>query len=117
MEKNQLLKVLKIPVTDLVLEKIGFTDYDDEHCTWGNRRLMFGNMAAWYKLQIVEYCDYPEENGREVGFSYQGWFEIIPNPKPNNAWDIITVRDIYKIIYLYHPEWLNVFKQKLQKLL
>lgn len=120
-----MVHLLKIPVTDEVLELLGFSDYDDEHCTWGNRRLRFGDKDNWYALQILDYGDWPEENGRPEGFAYSGWFELIQKFKPLNksgtvddrvGWDLLTVRDIYKVIYLYHREWLPDFKIKIQLL-
>lgn len=67
--KTELVKFLKLPVDDSLLEVLGFTDYDDEHCTWGNRRLMVHDSGQWpnccYKLQIIEYGDYPEDNDPE----------------------------------------------------
>lgn len=109
-------------ITEDVLDRLGFSDYDDENCTWGNRRLRFGDAANWYVLQIIDYGDYLEENGRSKGFVYASWFELIDKFKPKTAegkvdyrigWDLNTVKDIYKIIYLYHKEWLGEFKDKL----
>src|ERR1700749_760272 len=115
-----LIDILKQPVTEEVLGILGFSEYDDEHCTWGNRRLRFGEFVRdeydkWYVLQILDFGDYPEENDRPEGYSYCGWFEFLPPFKPTNengkidhriGWDLITVRDIYKIFYLYHKQWL-----------
>jgi hypothetical protein len=108
-----IIQILKLPVTD----------YDDEHCTWGNRRLMFGTIvreksgridpaSKWYSLQIIENCNFPDE-GSYGGFVYAGWFESREEWKTKDGWDIHTVKDIYKIIYLYHREWLPMFKSKL----
>ena len=119
-----LINILALPINDDVLTKIGFSDYDDEHCTWGNRRLFIGGemfkgkfVDSWYKLQIIEYCDFPGENDPEFNdcFWYAGWFELIPSFRTENSWRLNTVKDIYKIIYLYHPEWLSNFKEILIK--
>lgn len=112
----KLTKILNLPVTDDLLERLGFTDYDDEHGTWGNRRLRFGDFTRgeydkWYVLQIMDFGDYPEDNDRPEGFVYAGWFEYLPPYKTNDGWDINTVRDLYKIIYLYHKQWLPDFKK------
>lgn len=118
----KLTAILKLPVTDDILERMGFTDYDDEHCTWGNRRLFVGGSLLksepWYKLQIIEYGDYPNDNGPEYNdcFYYAGWFELITAFRTNDGWRLDTVKDIYKIVYLYHREYLKEFKEILNKL-
>jgi hypothetical protein len=118
-----IVTILKKPITEEIIEAMGFTDYDDEHCTWGNRRLFFGAGSKisgdpWYQLQIIDYEDWPDEHEPEFNdcFYYSGWFELIKDFRTDGNWRLNTVKDIYKIIYLYHREWLPEFKQILLKL-
>lgn len=107
-----------IELTEEVMKKLGFSDYDDEHGTWGNRRLGF-NMdsdAGWKKLQIIEYGDYPEENGCEAGFVYAGWFDNIRHDGDGNAhWDLKTLQDLYDCIKAHRPELLEEFEEKVKE--
>lgn len=115
-----IIEILKQPVTDDLLRKMGFSDYDDEHCNWGNRRLMVADHGKWpdecYKLQIIDQEEdlismqgYGEDYIQEEGFFYSGWFELLPEWRTKDHWQIHTVRDIYKIIYLYHREYIADF--------
>ena len=120
----KLTQILKLAITEDVLERLGFSDYDDENCTWGNRRLNVrrGLNDKWpdecYVLQIIDYGDFPEDNGAEFNdcFYYAGWFELLKQWQTKDGWHLNTVKDLYKIIYLYHNEYLHDFKEILKKL-
>jgi len=113
---NELIDKLKIPVTDDILRQLGFSDYDDEHCIWGNRRLMVSDKGNWpnecYKLQIIDQ-ENDEYSGQVEGYFYSGWFELIKQWQTDGHWQLNTIKDIYKVIYLYHKEFLPDFKQLL----
>ncbi len=107
----------KIELTDDVLEKLGFTEYDDEHCTWGNRRLLFdGDSDEWKKLQIIENCEScAEENGYPAQFVYAEWFDQIRRkPTGGGRMDLTTLYELYICIDIYRPELLDEFKIKLK---
>jgi hypothetical protein len=88
-------------VTDAKLREIGFSDYDDEHCTWGNRRLRLKNSV----LQIIDQED-DEYTEQKSGFFYAGWFTSPYNghPKNNDYRELKSVQDIYDMVHAHHDE-------------
>lgn len=108
-----------IPFNEELLDKLGFTPYDDENCTWGNRRLIFKHGPEdWSCVQIMEFEDWPEENDCPEGFEYCPWFDNIRN-KPTNTNDsrrLNTLQDFVDAVLVYRPalvvDLLRLIKEK-----
>ena len=47
----------RLNITDKILDKLGFSEYWDEHCTWGGRTLTFSNGTRFRIIEQEEMDD------------------------------------------------------------
>lgn len=103
----------KLNITDDVLDKLGFTEYWDEHCTWGTRSLIFDNGVSF---DIIEMCqDDCCDNGYDEGYYIsQHWYfsEWYVNKTSCKAHDLFFMHEMYECIKSFYPECLDDFITK-----
>jgi len=110
----------KLSITSKVLDKIGFSEYWDEHGTWGGRTLTFSNGTMFRIIEQEEMDDDSEgysPNGRYVAnhFYFTGWFAI-PEISSNIYFDLFFLHQMYECIEAVYPECLPEFVEKCKKL-
>src|SRR5690348_1840140 len=111
-EFNELL------ITDRVLDRLGFSPYWDEHCTWGGRTITFGEKEASIRIIDQEEMDDDTEgnwfDGSHVSphFRYAGWFDV---PKTDGDSDLYFLHQLYDVVKYKCPDFLNEFKERCAK--
>lgn len=106
----------KLNITYKVLDKLGFSEYWDEHGTWGGRTLTFSNGT---KFRIIEQCQMDDDTegyhsgGKYVNdhFYFVGWFAI-PAIKDLNYFDLFFLHEMYQCIETVYPDCLGEFVEK-----
>ena len=109
----------KLNITSTILDKLGFSEYWDEHGTWGGRTLTFGNGTMF---RIVEQCEMDDDeegygNGKYVAnhYYFSGWFAI-PNKDASCHYDLFFIDEMCYCIEKEYPECLSEFINKCKKL-
>jgi hypothetical protein len=106
----------KLNITSSVLDRLGFSEYWDEHGTWGGRWLSFSNGVTFQIAEICEtddiYEGYSGMSGDEptyVAQHYKFWggFAI---PKIDDAVvDLFFLHEMYECIKTHYPHCLDEF--------
>lgn len=104
----------KLNITSEVLDKLGFTEYWDEHGTWGGRTLVFSDGT---QFRIMEQCEMDDDsegysrNGSYVAnhWSFEGWFAI---PKADGEHELFFLHEMYECVKKYYPNCLVEFVEK-----
>lgn len=110
----------KLNITDTILDKLGFSEYWDEHGDWGGRILDF---KSGDRLQVIE----TEENDDDTygygdgcyiahHFSFAGFFAIPKLKDAHYHHDVYFLHDLYEIISELYPNALEEFIQKCREL-
>lgn len=105
-------------VTQTVLDRLGFSEYWDENGTWGGRTLTFLDGT---KLRIGSFDEMDDDsegycpNGRyqPQTFKFLGWFAI---PKVEADFEIVFLKDLYKVVKEVYPHCEVEFVGKCKKL-
>lgn len=106
----------RLNITSTVLDRLGFSEYWDEHCTWGGRTLTFSDGT---KFRIVEQCEMDDEDqGYGYGrpkyianhFYFSGWFAI-PAIDTNHC-DLFFLHEMYECIKSNYPSVIGEFVSK-----
>lgn len=98
----------KLNITSQVLDNLGFSEYLDEHCTWGGRTLTFSNGT---KFRIIEQCENEDDSDY---FYFVGWFAI---PKSDaKYYDLFFLHEMYVCIEECYPNCLEEFINKCDNL-
>lgn len=105
----------KLNITSEVLDKLGFSEYWDEHCTWGGRTLSFSNGT---NFRIVEQNEMEDGNEGYLNppyyvsnhFYYSGFFAIPENEKGKT--DLFFLHEMYDCIKENYPDCLQEFYDK-----
>lgn len=102
---------MKLNITDGVLDAIGFTDYWDEHCTWGTRRLVFKDLNVF---EIIENCEQTCcDNGYDEGYYISNhWLFLDDNYETH---ELYFLHQMYNIIKKYYPDNIDEFIEKCEK--
>lgn len=109
----------KLNITETLLDELGFSEYWDEHGTWGGRTLTFENGTRFRIIEQEEMDDDTEgygSNGRYIAhhFYFSGWFAI---PKIEAAThDLFFLHEMFECIELNYPDCLPEFTKKCQSL-
>lgn len=113
---------MKLNITDDVLEKLGFSDYWDDHGTSGSRILKFKSGIVF---KIQERCQMDDGNEGYGGmydedpiyvsnhYRFIGWYAT---PAIKNIKDInlFFLSDIYYCIRKYYPKCVDEFIDKIK---
>ena len=107
----------KLNITDDVLDKLGFSEYWDEHCTWGGRTLTFTNGTRFRIIEQEQMDDGNEGYGTpqyiSQHFYFTGWFALPKNEAPHC--DLFFLHEMQEVITIYYPDCLEEFKEKCKK--
>lgn len=99
---------MKLNITKDVLDRLGFSEYWDEHGTWGGRTLTFSNGT---KFRIIEQLQHDDDPDIYVGdhYYFTGWFAT---PKSDEGhYDLFFLHEMYNCIKEVYPDCLNEFLQ------
>lgn len=109
----------KLSITSKVLDKIGFSEYWDEHGTWGGRTLEFTNGIRFRIAEIDETEDDSEgysSDGEYVSnhFFFTDWFAI-SEPSIKGHFDLFFIHEMYECIRKCYPDCVSEFEAILKK--
>jgi hypothetical protein len=109
----------KLLITDTILDKLGFSEYWDEHGTWGGRTLAFNNGVRFRIIEQEEMDDDTEgyaSFGRYIAHHYYfaGWFAIPKIDSPN--YDLFFLHEMYECIEKEYPDCIGEFVAKCKDL-
>ena len=109
----------RLNITGSVLDKLGFSEYWDEHGTWGGRTLTFSNEKRFRIIEQEEMEDENEGYGAMSNskptytanyFYFVGWFAI---PKTEaRHYNLFFLHEMYECIEKEYPECLDEFVSK-----
>ncbi len=103
-------------LTDRVLDRLGFSEYWDEHCTWGGRTITFGDKDVLIRVVDQEEMDDDTEgnwfDGSHISnhYSYSGWFDIGGNKDDYS--DLYFLHQLYEVVKFKCPQYLDEFKER-----
>jgi len=104
---------LEEKITDNILDKLGFSEYWDEHCNWGGRTLTFSDGT---RFRIIDH-EKEDDDGNSLGdnyFYFTGRFAI---PKIDAAhFDLDYLYQMKDCISQCYPHCLTEFENKIQNL-
>ena len=107
----------KLNLTDTILDKLGFSEYWDEHGTWGGRTLTFKNGVKFRIIDQEEMDDDTEGYGYGMyiaqHFYFAGWFAW---EKIDGKHDLFFLHEMYECIEKYYPTCLEEFVEKCKSL-
>ena len=107
----------KLNLTDTILDKLGFSEYWDEHGTWGGRTLTFKNGVKFRIIDQEEMDDDTEGYGDGMyiaqHFYFAGWFAW---EKIDGEHDLFFLHEMYECIEKYYPTCLEEFVEKCKRL-
>ena len=109
----------KLIITDTILDKLGFSEYWDEHGTWGGRTLTFSDGTRFRIIEQEEMDDEHEGYGALSGseatyvanhFYFAGFFAI---PKIDvGHYDLFFLHEMYECIEKEYPDYIDEFVAK-----
>lgn len=113
----------RLNITSIILDKLGFSEYWDEHGDSGGRTLTFSNGQLFRIMELLEMDDEHEGYGAYGGcepkyiahhFSFVGWFAI---PKTEAIGrDLFFLHEMYECIEKEYPDCLEEFTDKCKDL-
>lgn len=111
--------MLRLNITDTVLDRLGFSDYWDEDATWGGRTLLFLNGTRFRIISVGETNDDTEGydiNGVYVAahFSFADWFALPRIDK--GSFDLFFLHEMYECLEVCYPDCLEEFVSKCKTL-
>ena len=109
----------RLNITDKILDKLGFSEYWDEHCTWGGRTLTFSNGTMFRIIEQEEMDDDSEgysSDGCYVAahFYFADWFAITETDK--GIFDLFFLHEMYECIEKCYPDCIDEFVSKCKEL-
>lgn len=107
----------RLNITEKVLDKLGFSEYWDEHGTWGGRTLTFADGTDFRIMELEEMEDDSEgyeSDGRYVAHRYKfaGNFAIPPLEGDSAYMDLFFLHEMYECIEANYPAYLPEFTSK-----
>ena len=109
----------KLNITEKVLDKLGCSEYWDEHGNWGGRTLVFSNGTLFRIIEQQEMDDNTEgymPDGCYIAahFYFADWFAI---PKTNKGnFDLFFIHEMYECIEKCYPDCIDEFVSKCKEL-
>jgi len=113
----------KLNITDTILDKLGFSEYWDEHGTWGGRTLTFKNGEKFRIVEQEEMDDDTEGHAPDGiyianHYYFAGWFSVLKIKVPNpDHHDLYFLHEMYECLELHYPNCLEEFIEKCNDLL
>lgn len=108
----------RLNITDKILDKLGFSEYWDEHGTWGGRTLTFSDGTKFRIIDQQEMDDSTEGYGEgeyvAQYFYFSGWFAIPNIDSP--YFDLFFIHEMYECIKTCYPQCLDEFVSKCKEL-
>jgi len=104
----------RLNITNTILDKLGFSEYWDEHGTWGTRTLSFSNGIDFTIIEQEEMDNdtYGYGDGCYVA---NHWYFSSDLPSINHplkgSHDLFFIHEMYDCIEKYYPECLEEFTQ------
>ena len=111
--------MMKLNITETILDKLGFSEYWDEHGTWGGRTLKFGNGTMFRIIEQEEMDDLHDGYGSKPlyvanHYCFSGWFAI---PKIDYmTYNLFFLHEMYECIKKFYPDCLEEFVAKCKEL-
>lgn len=101
-------------LSDMVLDRLGFSEYWDENCTWGGRTITLGAADGEYCIRILDQEEMDDDiqgfygGGNHVAhtFSYTGFFGT---PSTEHYSDLYFLHQLYDLIEFLCPQHTNEF--------
>jgi hypothetical protein len=109
----------RLNITDTVLDRLGFSEYWDEHGDWGGRTLTFSSGQQFRIIETEENEDDSygyHKDGTYVAkhWWFADWFALPKISKGN--FDLFFLHEMYECIKQCYPECLDEFTERCQKL-
>lgn len=104
----------KLIITDDVLDKLGFSEYWDEHGTYGTRTLRFDDGTKFIILEQEEMDDSTEGYGDGMYVAHHFRFEGHRNGM-EGVHELFFLHQMYECIEKYFPSYLDEFVEKCEK--
>lgn len=105
----------RLNITDAVLDRLGFSEYWDEHGTWGGRTLTFSDGTRFRIIEREEQdADYYQNANQYIAkhFYFAGWFAIPKINSSGSAFDLFFIHEMYECIKKFYPQCLDEFVSK-----
>ena len=111
----------KLPITSSVLDKLGFTEYDDENGNWGGRSIYFKTGDRIRIGETLETDDEEEGYGSNPRYiAHHFWFSEWYNHNDDSRnkvkdYELHFLHDLYELINIKHPECIPEFLERCYK--
>lgn len=107
-------------LSDRILDRLEFSEYWDENCTWGGRTITLGtgdnecNIRIWDQEEMDDDCEGFYGGGSHVPhkFSYNGYFN---RGDPAHNSDLYFLHQLYDVIEFLHPQHIDEFVERCDK--
>lgn len=111
--------MLKLNLTSTILDKLGFSEYWDEHGTWGGRTLTFKNGVQFRIAEQEEMNDDSDGYGSNPTYVanhyyFTGWFALPKIDAPHH--DLFFLHDLLEVIEANYTDCFEEFMVKCNKL-
>jgi len=105
--------MIRLNITDDVLDKLGFTDYWDEDGTWGGRSLVFksGSFRIYEQRQMDDEEKGYGKNPKYLSqhWKFYGWFAL---PVTEGEHDLFFLHEMFDCLKKFYPQFVEDFKEK-----
>lgn len=117
-DSNKYKDYQRLPITEDVIDKLGFTEYWDEHCVWGTRSLRFFDGSFFTITEYLEQDDINEGYRLEKFYeaNHYGYWSEMDNMKDTNIYrNLFFIEDLYDVIEAFHPDKISEFLERCKK--
>lgn len=104
----------RLNITDDVLDRLGFSEYWDEHGTFGTRTLTFDDGSQFTIVEQEDMVDEYEDIYISHHFYFCGSFSR-PRLEPHITFYLFFLDEMYQCISQYYPHCLEEFLQRCHK--
>lgn len=101
-----------------ILDRLGFSEYWDEHCTWGGRSITFAGDDSIRIIDQEEMDDDTEGNWYDgvhiaAHYRYSGWFDV-PRRDEHDS-DLYFLHQLYDVVETIYPQHIAEFIERCKK--